>query len=112
MGESARAAWPVTSPLRLEFAPGVDDEAIEAQRYHADISPELGLAFAVELDLALKRIVANPAMWPPHVLRTRRCMLDRFTYSVVYRVVADLITVYAVMHQHRRPDYWRRRVRG
>ena len=37
----------------------------------------------------------------------RRLVSRRFPYAVVYRIVGDEVQVVAVMHQHRRPGYWR-----
>jgi plasmid stabilization system protein ParE len=93
----------------------IDDEALaeagEAKDYYAALSPELGDDFARTLDLAVERIVANPLAWPPYSARTRRYLTDRFPYAIVYRVGADAIRIIAVMHQHRRPGYWTRRLR-
>ena len=51
----------------------------------------------------------QPLAWPPHLKGTRRVLLDKFRYAVVYRVHADELLVIAVMHQARRPGYWRAR---
>ncbi len=38
----------------------------------------------------------------------RRLVSHRFPYAVLYRIVPDEVQVFAVMHLHRRPGYWRR----
>jgi len=40
----------------------------------------------------------------------RKRPVHRFPYAVLYRVDPDEIVVVAVMHQRRRPDYWRSRI--
>jgi plasmid stabilization system protein ParE len=41
---------------------------------------------------------------------TRRYLVHRFPYGVVYRVSRQIIQIIAVMHLRRHPDYWRGRV--
>ena len=62
-----------------------------------------------ELDRAGMAIVDLPQAWPLFEGGTRRFLLRRFPYQLIYRQRADEIEVVAVMHQRRRPGYWRRR---
>lgn len=99
-----------TRPLtRVE----IDDEALaearDAKDYYAQIHADLGANFVQCLDVALERIASHPMLWPPFSDRTRRYLMDRFPYGIVYRVVGDTVRVLAVMHQHRRPGYWAHR---
>jgi len=91
----------------------IDDEALaeaeEARDHYAAIDPPLGDDFARALDSAIDRIVSNPLLWSPYTDRTRRYVLGRFPYAVIYRLRGDLIRVLAVTHQSRRPGYWRAR---
>jgi hypothetical protein len=49
----------------------------------------------------------------PDMLRiytgTRRYLLKRYPYAVIYRELDDLIWVVAVAHGKRRPGYWKSR---
>lgn len=96
--------------IRVEIDAAALAEAVEAQEFYAAQRPGLGDEFAAELDKAVARIAAYPTVWPPFSARTRRYLMDRFPYSVVYRLNADTARVIAVFHQHRRPDYWRARL--
>jgi len=40
---------------------------------------------------------------------TRRILLRRFPYQIVYRLKPDGIVVVAVAHLKRRPGYWKSR---
>lgn len=53
-----------------------------------------------------------PGMGATYEFGTRRIVLPRFPYSVVYEVHADHIVIVAVAHQRRRPGYWRDRWGG
>ena len=65
--------------------------------------------FASELDTAIDRIAEAPSRWPEYLEGTRRYVMRRFPYLVVYRVMLDRVQVVAIAHGHRRPGYWRSR---
>lgn len=66
--------------------------------------------FLDELDRAVSRIGDSPGQFPEYVPGTRRMVLDRFPYFIVFRETADGVEILAVAHGHRRPGYWRERV--
>lgn len=41
--------------------------------------------------------------------RTRRTLVERFPYQVVYRLTQDEIEILAIAHLKRRPGYWKHR---
>ena len=41
--------------------------------------------------------------------RTRRVLVQRFPYEVVYQVLEDEIVIVAIAHSKRRPNYWKNR---
>jgi toxin ParE1/3/4 len=41
--------------------------------------------------------------------RTRRALVERFPYQVVYRLDQDEILIVAIAHLKRRPGYWKHR---
>lgn len=45
-----------------------------------------------------------------HIGGTRRLMLTRFPYSLIYLIQVDRCYVVAFAHAKRRPGYWRERV--
>ena len=57
-----------------------------ARRVRQAQRPGLEDEFAAELDKPILRIAAYPMVWPPFSDRTRRDPMDRFPYSVVYRL--------------------------
>ena len=63
----------------------------------------------MELERAMESIVETPEAWSPHLSGTRRYLLRKFPYCVIYRVVGDRLEVVAVARQRRRPGYWRDR---
>jgi hypothetical protein len=47
-----------------------------------------------------------PLAWPVSGEGTRKCLLTRFPYLVIYGPLPDGLLVLAVGHQHRMPGYW------
>jgi len=95
--------------LNIELHPSAEAEAREARVRYTAIDPAVGDRFMTALDRALARIAEQPDRWPAYVHETRRMLVRRFPFAIIYRVDAERVLVVAVAHQRRRPGYWRRR---
>ena len=93
----------------LVFHRAAAQELDEAQRWYRDRCETAGIAFALEVDLAVRCVTEAPERWPLAADRTRRFIFPKFPFTLVYRVSYHFIQVVAVAHQSRRPGYWRRR---
>jgi len=62
--------------------------------------------FLDELDAALDRILEAPKRWQAHLHGTRRALLRKFPFGVVYRLDEPWVEIVAVAHHKRRPGYW------
>ena len=94
----------------VEFVSAAELELSDAVDYFNEKRTGLGVKFAEDVNQAILRIIEYPNAWQYLGRHVRRCQLTRFEYSLVYRVVGDVATVYAVMHLKRRPRYWRKRL--
>ena len=56
-----------------------------------------------EVNLAIDRIFAAPQRWPAGPHGTRKLLLYRFPFAVVYREQPSTIQVLAIAHGRRRP---------
>lgn len=85
-------------------------ELAEAKAYYKRQSPDLGDRLLQDFRDAVKRIGETP--YAGHILAPgiRRRLLTTFPYGVVYNIDEKIITVIAVAHLHREPDYWRDRI--
>jgi len=92
----------------LEVAELELDQAI--QWYRAQ-SPGLGDMFLIEALSAVDRIIRFPDAWQSMDENINRCRLNRFPYGLIYTIDNGDVLVLAVAHLHRRPDYWRDRVK-
>ena len=88
-----------------------ETELAEAVAYYNEQRPGLGFEFAVEVKSAFARIVDFPVAWPKFSNRSRRCLLDRFPYGVLYHKSHDEIIVLAIMHLRLGPTRWADRLR-
>jgi toxin ParE2 len=92
----------------LDIAQIEFDEAIE---YYNSESAELGDSFLLEVLNAIERIKHFPLAWHPFSNNTRRCQLHRFPYAIIYQISDTEILIVAIAHLHRKPDYWKERIK-
>ncbi len=93
----------------LEIAQIELDEAIE---YYNSESAGLGDEFLLEAINVIERIKHFSKAWHPLSNDTRRCQLRRFPYGIIYQIQNAGILIVAVANLHRKPDYWRDRIKG
>jgi plasmid stabilization system protein ParE len=60
----------------------------------------------VAVQSALDDMVAHPAKYPVIHRDTRRALLRRFPYAILYRVYGEVVVVVACMHGRRDPRRW------
>jgi plasmid stabilization system protein ParE len=94
----------------IELHPKAIAEARGAREWYAERSSVAADAFMAELDVAIDRICESPDRWSSYLHETRRYLMKRFPYLVVYREIEDKLQVIAVAHGKRKPGYWRRRL--
>jgi toxin ParE1/3/4 len=93
-------------PFAVEVHPLAADEAEGAERWYRERNETAASRFRRELDRAVGFIADRPEAAPPYVGNTRRFLLRRFPFFVVYRVYSGHVQVIAVAHARRRPHYW------
>jgi plasmid stabilization system protein ParE len=98
------------SSRKVDLHPEAVAEAQAAAQWYRERSVSAAHAFLAELDLAIEKITEDPGIWPRYVAGTQRFLLQRFPFSVVYRLVSNRIEVVAIAHGRRKPGYWKRRL--
>lgn len=96
--------------MRFYFHPLADEEFDEAVRYYERCRSGLGVEFAEEVYATVARISEYPDAWSPMSENTRRCLVNRFPYGVIFQIKSDMLRIVAVANLHRRPAYWKDRV--
>ena len=91
---------------RIELSEEAEAEIEEAVAYYEAIHPKLADDLLVRVEHGLKQVSDLPKAWPMHLLDTRRYLIKRFPYALVYRVKNDRPYVVAFIHHSRKPGYW------
>ena len=95
--------------LSFRLHPAAEVEALEATAYIKEDDPVQAALFKEALTNAITRARRNPENYRRFEGDFRKVRVGKFTYSVVFRVMADEIQILAVMHLHREPGYWKNR---
>ena len=94
----------------VEFLEEASAEYEEALDWYLTRSEASASKFASELAQAIDIIAEAPQRWPAGPHGTRKFLLHRFPFAVVYRELPSTIQILAVAHGHRRPGYWKTRI--
>ena len=68
----------------------------------------LGKRFLENIDSTLKSILENPLVYHKVYKNYRRALLGKFPYGVYYFIEENNIFVFAVYHEKRDPDFWKK----
>jgi toxin ParE1/3/4 len=99
--------------MTFSFHPEAEEEFLESIEFYEERENGLGYDFSVEVFTAIRNIVAHPGSWPVVEDDISRCLTNRFPFGVLYSIEPNGgIFIVAVMHQRRRPGYWKGRQRG
>ena len=97
--------------MKVEFHPEAELELIEAASYYDELQvPGLGEDFEVEVRRAIDLLPQHPEIGSHLDDELRWFVLDRLPYTLIYSVSPDVLHILVVVHQSRRPGYWRSRV--
>lgn len=97
--------------MEIRFTNVAESELSEAVAHYNNQEDGLGQQFVAEVKDATARILSFPEAWPRLSARTRRCVIKRFPYSLIYQLREDHVLIVAVMHMRREPQTWRSRLR-
>jgi len=97
--------------MKCEFLPPAQAELEDAVHYYDVQQKGLGDQFAREVARTIQRILKHPRAWEKLSRRARRCRTNRFPYGVIYSAYPKSILIVAVAHLHRKPGYWRERLK-
>lgn len=94
----------------VRFHPDAIAEAKAAREWYQERSPAAANAFMKELDHAVEQIAEFPKRGPSFLHGTKRYLLGRFPFSVVYWGRPQSTEIVAIAHARRRPGYWKERI--
>jgi len=92
--------------MRFYFHEDAQRELDKAVEYYEDCQVGLGLEFAQEVYAAIARVIQFPDAWAPMSRNTRRCLVNRFPFGIIYQVKSRDVRIIAVADLRRGPQYW------
>jgi plasmid stabilization system protein ParE len=92
------------------FHPEAWQEFETADNWYGQQSPDTSIRFVAAIYDALEDIARWPQTWPAHLHGTRKFVLQKFPYAVIYREKESAVQILAIAHGHRRPGYWKGRL--
>jgi hypothetical protein len=96
--------------MKVDFLEPAFLEYQEAIEFYNTQSAGLGYKFADEIDRTISIIKNYPESFPLYTLSTRKAVVSIFPFDIIYSLIKGGILVYAVTHQHRKPNYWLDRI--
>lgn len=94
----------------VQLLPAAERELEEAFWWYERQRSGLGLEFLLAFDAAVESLRRLPEGHELVALKTRKALLRRFPYLVLYAVEAERVLVTAVFHGRRDPQRWSDRV--
>jgi toxin ParE1/3/4 len=96
--------------MKFEFHSEALEEYKDAARYYEGCQSGLGGRFIVSVEQALLHIIEKPEQGKFIEKDVRRYLTRVFPYAILYSIEPDYILIIAIMHCHREPGYWKKRL--
>lgn len=91
---------------QLEFHPEVTNDIKGSYLWYEDKLQGLGNRFLKELEDGYTAIQNFPDTWANFQYGFKRYILNKFPFSILYKVAEEKIVILAIMHNSRKPNYW------
>ncbi len=83
--------------------PEAENDLKETYSWYEDKRPGLGDDFLLQVDAGLNFIARNPTIHSVEYRGTRKHLIKRFPYKIIYLVENEQIIVLAIIHGKRSP---------
>jgi plasmid stabilization system protein ParE len=95
---------------KLIVRPEAELDLEDAFEWYESQSASLGSEFVRAIDACISSIGRNPLAYQIIHQQTRRVLVRRFPYSLLYIVEDDKIAIIACLHSKRNPNDWQDRL--
>ena len=95
---------------KLVIRPEAESDLKEAFYWYEDKRPGLGYDFLLQVDAGLRFIKRNPEVFPAEYKSSRKHLIKRFPYKIIYLVEKEKLIVLAVIHGRRNPSLIKKRI--
>ena len=89
--------------MRLFYTQEALDERDAAFRWHQEQKDSLGLSFLAHLEYLVNNIVDFPSSAREYADGSRRAVMRKFPFVVVYTIEGDAVVITAIFHTSRNP---------
>ena len=98
-------------PVTLILTEKAQEDLDDAFQWYEDQEPGLGKEFIRCIDAKIAELNRHPLH---HQVvqsdRIRRALINRFPFSIYFVNEEELITIFAILHQRRSPEFWKSRM--
>ena len=95
----------------VSFDVEAEAEYYKSVKYYKDIDIKLSEEFYEAVQEAILDIKQFPDSGHSYLHNTKRVLLDRFPFAIIYKRKDDLIIIFAIHHTKRKPSYWEKRIK-
>lgn len=97
--------------IQLILTEKAQEDLDYAFHWYEDQESGLGKEFIRCVDAKIADLNRHPLHYPVvQSERVRRALINRFPFSVYFVNKENLITIFAILHQKRRPESWKSRI--
>ena len=90
--------------------PEAEDDLKEAFSWYEDNRTGLGHDFLMQVDAGINFVKRNPDVHPIEYKGTKKHLIKRFPYKIIYLVEEEKIVILAVIHGKRNPVLIKKRI--
>ncbi len=84
-------------------------DIVRARVWYEEKRDGLGDEFLAEVGAAIELAIEHPMAYPVVRRQTRRVLVRRFPYGLLYRLTKDIVVFVACFHTSRSPEAWKKR---
>lgn len=95
---------------RVIVRPEAEEDLKEVFSWYEDNRTGLGYDFLLQVDAGINFIKRSPEIHPTEYKGTRKHLIKRFPYKIIYFIEEEKIIVLAVLHGKRSTDLLKNRV--
>lgn len=97
--------------LKIELNPGAEEEFDDAADWYGSDGEDVKAMFIEAINSTLARIQRSPSAYPiVYGTETRKAVVRKFPFVVLFVIQPNRILVYAIFHTSRNPIKWQGRI--
>ncbi len=94
----------------ISVSPEAENDIEEAFLWYEDKRKGLGHDFLLQVDSGIRFIERTPKLFKQEYKGTRKHIIKRFPYKIIYLIEKQLIIILAVIHSRRSPSIMSTRI--